>query len=127
VNQLKPGVNGEAYGSFDPAAATDKVVLPLIMDRNYNWYTGFNVMNVGTSATTVTCTFTGGTSYTVNTGSLAPGQAYTAIQANQISSGYVGSGTCAATNPTDKIVAVVNELNGVAAGDNLLVYEGIKK
>jgi hypothetical protein len=126
VNQLKPGVNGEAYGSFDAALATSTVVLPLIMDRNYNWYTGFNVMNVGSAATTVTCTFSG-TSYTVNTGSLAAGQAYTAIQSGAVASGYVGSGTCTATNPGDKIVAVVNELNGVAAGDNLLVYEGINK
>lgn len=126
VNQLKPGVNGEAYGSFDPASATNAVVMPLIMDRNSNWYTGFNVMNVGSAATTVSCTFSG-TSYTLNSGSLAPGQAYTAIQNNQIASGYVGSGTCTATNSTDKIVAVVNELNSVAAGDNLLVYEGINK
>ena len=126
VNQLKSGVNGEAYGSFDPASATNIVVMPLIMDRNSNWFTGFNVMNVGSAATTVTCTFTG-TAYTINTGSLAPSQAYTANQNNQIASGYVGSGTCTATNPGDKIVAVVNELNSVAAGDNLLVYEGINK
>jgi len=126
VNQLKPGVNGEAYGSFDPASATNTVVLPLIMDRNSNWFTGFNVMNVGSAATTVTCTFSG-TTYTFDTGSLAPGQAYTAIQKDQIASAYVGSGTCTATNAGDKIVAVVNELNSVAAGDNLLVYEGINK
>lgn len=122
INQLKPGVNGEAYGSFDVANATSKVVLPLIMDRNSGWYTGFNVMNVGSSSTTVNCTFTG-TSYTVS-GTLSPGQALTAIQSNQISSGYVGSGVCQAANSTDKIVAVVNELNP-AVGDNLLVYEGI--
>jgi len=126
VNQLKTGVNGEAYGGFDPAAATNKVVLPLVMDRNSNWYTGFNVMNVGGAATTVTCTFSG-TSYTINTGSLASGQAYNAIQNGQIASGYVGSATCTAANSGDKIVAVVNELNSVAAGDNLLVYEGINQ
>ena len=124
VNQLKPGVNGEAYDSFDTAAATNKVILPLIMDRNSNWFTGFNVMNVGTASTTVTCTFSG-SSYTLNTGPLAAGQAYTALQNGAISSGYVGSGTCTATNAGDKIVAVVNELNSVATGANLLVYEGI--
>jgi hypothetical protein len=126
VNQLKSGVNGEAYGGFDPASATNTVVMPLIMDRNSNWFTGINIMNVGSGATTVTCSFTG-TVYTLNTGSLAPGQAYTAIQKDQIASGYVGSGTCTATNPGDKIVGVVNELNNVAAGDNLLVYEGVNK
>lgn len=125
VNQLKAGVNGEAYGSFDASDATNKVVLPLIMDRNGDWFTGFNVMNVGSAATTVTCTFTG-TSYTVS-GTINPGGALTDIQAGKISTGYVGSGTCEATNSTDKIVAVVNELNGVAPGDNLLVYEGINQ
>jgi hypothetical protein len=124
VNQLLPGVNGEAYGSFNPANATNKVVMPLIMDRNSGWFTGFNVMNVGSSSTTVTCTFTG-TSYTVS-GTLNPGQALTDIQNNKINNGYVGSGTCTASNPTDKIVAVVNELNP-SAGDNLLVYEGINQ
>lgn len=125
VNQLKPGVNGEAYGSFDSASATNTVVLPLIMDRNGGWYTGFNVMNVGAAATIVTCAFSG-TAYTYTTLSLAPGQASTAIQNGLIASGYVGSATCTATNAGDKIVAVVNELNP-AAGDNLLVYEGISK
>lgn len=125
VNQLKPGINGEAYGGFNPASATKTVVMPLIMDRNSGWFTGFNVMNVGAAATTVTCTFSG-TAYTINTGSLAPGKAYTAIQNNQIASGYVGSGTCTATNSGDKIVAVVNEVKNLP-GDNLLVYEGINK
>ena len=126
VNQLKTGVNGEAYGSFDPASATNTVVMPLIMDRNNGWFTGFNVMNVGSAPTTVSCTFTG-TSYTLTTGSLAAGQAYTANQNNQIASSYVGSATCSATNPGDKIVAVVNEVKNGVAGDNLLVYEGINK
>jgi hypothetical protein len=126
VNQLKPGVNGEAYGSFDSTVATNTVVLPLIMDRNSNWYTGFNVMNVGSADTIVTCTFSG-SSYTFTSPSLAPGAASTAIQKDQIAPGYVGSATCTATNAGDKIVAVVNELNSVAAGDNLLVYEGINK
>lgn len=125
VNQLKPGVNGEAYDGFDPATATQTMVMPLIMDRHGAWYTGFSVMNVGSGDTTVNCTFTG-TSYTLNTGVLSPGQALASIQQNQIANNYVGSGTCTATNPSDKIVAVVNEVK-VATGDYLLVYEGINK
>jgi hypothetical protein len=122
VNQLLPNVNGEAYGSFDSSAATATVVMPLIMDRNSGFYTGFNVVNVGGAATTVNCVFTGGTSYTVNA-NLNPGQGTTALQNNQISDGYVGSGTCTA-GAGGKIVAVVNEL-GPSGGDYLLVYEGI--
>jgi hypothetical protein len=122
VNQLLPGVNGEAYNGFNVAEATSKVVMPLIMDRNSGWFTGFNVMNVGDSATTVSCTFTG-TTYTVGA-TLQPGEALNDIQNNKIASGYVGSGTCTA-GAGGKIVAVVNELGGNTSADQLLVYEGV--
>jgi hypothetical protein len=121
VNQLKPGVNGEAYGSFDSAAATDTVVMPLIMDRNSGYYTGFNVANVGAGSVTVNCTFTG-SAYTVSD-TLAAGEAMTALQNGLIADGYVGSGTCTATGGT--IVGVVNELGPSGTADQLLVYEGI--
>lgn len=120
VNQLLPGTNGEAYGGFDPANATGTSVLPLIMDRNSGYYTGFNVMNVGGSSTTVDCTFTG-SSYTVG-GTLDPGKALTDLQNGKIADGYVGSATCTSGG---SIVAVVNELGPSATSDQLLVYEGI--
>lgn len=122
VNQLLPNRNGESYSGFDPALATDKVVMPLIMDRNSGYFTGFNVMNVGTVTTSVTCTFTG-TSYTVS-GALNPGQALTDLQNGRISNGYVGAGTCIASG-SGKIVAVVNQLGPSTTSDQLLVYEGI--
>ncbi len=114
VNQLLPNRNGESYSGFDPSLATNKVVMPLIMDRNSGYFTGFNVMNVGTTSTTVTCTFTG-TSYTV-TGTLNQGQALTDLQSGKIANGYVGSGTCTASG-SGKIVAVVNELGPSSTSD----------
>jgi hypothetical protein len=123
VNQLKAGLNGEAYSGFAPPAPADTtVVMPLIMDRNGGYYTGFNVTNAGTSSTDVTCTFTG-TGYTVGPTTLAPGAAMTALQNNQIASGYVGSGTCTSTG--EPILGVVNELGAAGAADQLLVYNGI--
>lgn len=122
VNQLKPGVDGEAYGAFDPANATDTVVLPLIMDRNSGFFTGFNLMNVG-SSTSVNCTFTGSSvtvSQTLNTD-----EALTAIQLNALADGYVGSATCTA-GAGGKLLAVVNEVKS-GTTDNLLVYEGISQ
>lgn len=121
VNQLKEGVNGEAYGGFDPASAGQTVVLPLIMDRNDDWFTGFSVQNVGSGSTSVNCTFTG-TSYSA-AATLAPGEALTEVQLNAIANGYVGSGTCTAGSG-GKIAAVVNELR-INSNDNLMVYEGI--
>lgn len=121
VNQTTSLIAG-AYGSFSPSQATSKVVLPLIMDRNSGWHTGFTVANFGSASTTVTCTFTG-TAYTVS-GTLAPGAVLLDIQNNKIANKYVGSGTCTATGAGAKIVAVVNEI-AAGSGDTLLVYEGL--
>lgn len=125
VNQLLPGVNGEAYGAFSKADATNTVVMPLIMDRNSNYFTGINVQNVGTGTTTVECSFTD-TNYSISQ-SLGAGEALTDIQNNKIADGYIGAGTCTTTDSGGKIVATVNQLNQVAAGDQLLVYEGINR
>lgn len=123
-NQLLPGVNGEAYGSFAAADATDTVVMPLIMDRNAGYYTGFNVANVGTSATNVNCTFTN-SSYTVS-GNVPAGGALTDLQNGKIGDTYVGAATCSG-DAGSKIVAVVNQLGANGAADQFLVYEGINK
>lgn len=124
VNQLLPGVNGEAYNAFSVTDASNVVVLPLIMDRNSGFFTGINVQNVGDAATTVKCTFTNAT-YTVEK-TLQPGEALNDIQQNKIADRYVGGGRCASTDTSAKIVAVVNELKPGTL-DQLLVYEGINK
>lgn len=123
-NQLTSGLNGEAYGSFDVNAATNKVVMPLIMDRNSGYFTGFSVQNVGTAATTVSCTFTAPSNYTISK-SLQPGEALFDIENGLIADKYVGSGTCASTDAAAKLVGVVNELSLTRAGDQLLVYEAV--
>jgi hypothetical protein len=117
---------GAAYGSFDATGATATVVFPLIMDRNYGYFTGFNVMNAGTNDATVSCTFTG-SGVTVGPTLLAPGQALTHTQLNQIANNYVGAATCTATGTTPKIVGVVNQLLNTGTADTFLVYEGVNK
>lgn len=120
VNQLNAGANkGAAYEGFAPSTATSSVVMPLIMDRNSNYWTGFSVANVGTITTTVQCTFSN--SMYVESATLAPGEAMTRLQNGQIASGYVGSATCTASSG-GQIVGVVNELNSVLPGDVFLVY-----
>lgn len=122
-NQLLPGRNGEAYGSFSADEATAKVVMPLIMDRNGGFFTGFSVQNVGDAATSVTCTFTN-SSVTIPATTLQPGAALADLQSNKLGDRYVGAGTCTAT-AGGKIVAVVNQLGASSTADQLLVYEGI--
>lgn len=125
VNQFK-SASGEAYGAFDPNTATAGVVMPLIMDRRGNagqYWTGISIMNVGTSAVDITCTFTN-TSYTV-TQTVQPDASLVDLQQGKIASNYAGSGTC--TTSSGKIVGIVNELSQRLPGDNLLVYEAISK
>ena len=122
VNQLG-GKKGEAYSGFDPASASDTVVLPLIMDRNGGYFTGFNIVNAGASNTDISCSFTG-TGYTVSLINAAPGDALNDIQGGDIADGYVGAATCTATGGDALILGVVNEL-GPGNKDVFLVYNGI--
>jgi hypothetical protein len=125
VNQLNTAANkGAAYEGFDPASATDTVVMPLIMDRNGGYFTGFSVANVGTSSTTVNCTFT--SSSHTESATLDAGEAMAPIQGDQIADGYVGSATCTAGSGGE-IVGVVNELNATLTGDAFLVYDAFNQ
>jgi hypothetical protein len=92
------------------------------MDRNAGFYTGFNVMNIGSSAT-VSCTFSGST-YTVSA-ALNTGVALNDLQVNKLAPGYVGSATCSA--PGGAIVAVVNELGTSTSADLLFTYEAFNQ
>ncbi len=122
VNQLNNVTGaGEAYSGFDPNALTNKVVMPLIMDRNFGYFTGFNIVNAGGAATNVACTFTN-SAVTVNA-SLAAGAVLNDVQLNKLGDGYVGSATCTG-DAGAKLAAVVNEL-GTGGGDQFLVYEAI--
>lgn len=114
---------GASYSSFNPDRATAKVVMPLIDQGNYGYFTGFNVMNVGISATSVTCTFSG-SAYTVSQADLAAGAAITAVQiGTALGEGYVGSATCTATGGDQKIIGVVNHTRLNTNQDTFLVYE----
>ena len=136
VNQLNNSTNkGAAYGAFNPANGTSTVELPLIMDRNFDYYTGYSIANVGTTEVNITCTYTGSPDTPSNstTNPLPPGGAFTIVNLNQLGNPYVGAATCLAsnnnlvdTNPP-QIVGIVNELNSNATSDSFLVYEGTNR
>jgi len=128
VNQFKGTLNGGAYDGFDPSTASANVVLPLIMNANSGYWTSINLMNVGGSTATVTCTFTpyGAVPLPTLTKTLAPDEGISWLQAAGDEFGatkYIGSATCNA--PGTQIVAIVNELGASTTADQLLVYEGI--
>jgi hypothetical protein len=130
INQLNStGQNkGGAYDSIDPSTATNTVVLPLIMDRNSGWYTGFNVQNVSTTSSThVLCTFSGNmaTTYKVE-GDVPAGGTIGETQDGKIGAGFIGSAVCTATGGTEnKIVGIVNQLNAGSTTDLFMVYNAI--
>jgi hypothetical protein len=123
VNQHNFSNNkGASYGAFNPDQATAKVVMPLITDHNYGYFTGFNVQNVGTSAATVSCTFYN-SARTVGPEVLAPGDALTDTQYGVLGDPYVGSATCTAVEGDAKIIGVVNYLRSSGTADTFLTYE----
>jgi len=124
VNQLNSSSNkGGSYDGFDSSSATSKVVFPLIQDRFFGYFTGFSIMNVGSVATTIDCTFSGSAVHQTSA-SVAPGASYTAQQQNAIANAYNGSGTCTATAAGAKIVGIANQLKSAGTTDTFFVYEG---
>ena len=115
--------SADSYQAINPADATSHVNMPLIMDRNYNNFTGIAVANVGAQATSITCTFWN-TTYQVSQSNVAPGAALTAVQLDNIANGHVGSGTCTASGGDAKIAAIVNEArqNSPSTTDALYIY-----
>ncbi|MEM7332298.1 MAG: hypothetical protein AAF490_09410, partial [Chloroflexota bacterium] len=122
VNQTNLGDSGSAYNAIDSASATGTVSFPLIMQANFGFFTGFNVMNVGNSAASVNCTFSGSGGPANFTQSIAAGSVYTAVQGG--AGQYVGSATCTASGGS--LVGVANEL-GPAGGDTFFAYGGFNQ
>lgn len=133
VNQLNAADSkGNAYIAFDPAGATSDVVFPLIMDRNYGYFTGFNVANAGTTtiaAADLTCTVTGtspsgAVSMDFNpTADIPAGGAWNLVNNNTLADRFVGSAYC--TGPAgSQLLGIVNELRFTAGADTALAYEG---
>lgn len=121
-----------AYGAFDPAAATGKVVLPLVLKNRgaaYKFWTGFNIQNLSGTASTLQCTYTKFGSMSadlVRTYDLPANGAANVLQNADpdLPEDYYGSATCT-TNPNVPVVGVVNELSQTdPISERLLVYEG---
>ena len=131
VNQVKMTgtVLGTAYNGFDADSATNKVSAPLIMANNSGYYTGVQVMNVGTSSTSITLTYgpnaAGSFAPAPETTTINPGDSYNSIQSGGAwgTHKYVGSLTVAA-GAGAKIVMIANQINPSAAGDQFMTYDG---
>lgn len=115
-----------AYNAFKPDDASQCVSLPLIMDRNSNYWTSISVVNIGAD-TTVTVDYSDYGTTIDEQFTLASGASYNLLHApgaNSISDQYVGSATVCGANSTDELLVIVNEQNMVATGDTLYTYNG---
>lgn len=134
VNQLNSGANkGAAYSAFNSGSGSESVIFPLLADRNYGYFTGYSVVNVGTTtiaAADLTCTIRGqdrnGTPVELEfnpPSNLSPGNSWVQVNLNTLADGFVGAGTC--VGPAGSLlVGTVNELSTGGAGDTFMVYEG---
>jgi hypothetical protein len=119
VNQVLAGATapdpdfGTAYEGFDPAGASSQASAPLIMAKNYGYYTGVQVQNVsGADPCNVTLTFSANTvgafTPTSESESIASGASHTFLQSGgQWTDTYVGSATIAGDGCS--VVAIVNQ------------------
>jgi hypothetical protein len=122
--QSLSGYDGFTNGSM-------KVVIPLVMANNSNYWTGVQVQNVGTANTNVTIAYgpnTAGaftpTNDTCN--NLAPGKSCTVLQSGgQWTGKYIGNATV--TSSAQPIAAIANQVNlsGGATNSKAAAYEGI--
>lgn len=133
VNQLNSAAKkGAAYDAFSSTAGTAKVVFPLIMDRNYNYFTSWSIANLGTGTLAtgaIQCAVKGkdinGTLVEMvlsNPSPIDPGAGWTLNHQNIIANRFVGGAICTAPNGSE-IVGSVNELQNSTI-DSFLVYEG---
>jgi hypothetical protein len=126
VNQSSP-TSGTAYEGLDQSTTpTNRASLPLLVSQNAGFNTGVQCRNVGSSATTITLTysdFNGFTPSPAEETNVAAGG--TANFQQNFGQQYVGSGVVT-TSPSSNVVCIVNQLNdGTIGGDAFLTYNGI--
>jgi hypothetical protein len=124
VNELN-AATGQAmtYDAFNTGTAT--VNMPLIMYGNSGYFTGEQIQNIGSTATTVTLSING---TVVATQPIAAGASFTWYGSNLIpGGGKVGSATATAS-AGGTIVGVVNEITSPQqSGDTSFSYEGFNQ
>ena len=120
VNEVGASGQGMAYNAF--TGGTSKIFAPLLMSNNSGWWTGFQVMNIGTSPATVNLKVNGTqTDSTV----IAPGTLKVWFPVPGMPS-KIASGVAEGATGTEQLVGIVNEISS-ASGDNAMSYEAINQ
>ena len=124
VMQVGTGATKAMLGYNGFSGGSAEIKAPLVMANNSGFFTGIQVMNVGSAATDVTITYDPSGSFAPaqdTCPALAVGQSCTKLQlGGQWTSTYVGGATVS-TTPAQNVVAIVNQLSLVGQGT---AYEG---
>jgi len=131
VMQLNAGSFPVLMGYNGFTGGSTSVALPLVMANNSGYYTGIQVQNAGSVSTEVTIDYSPNGYGTFNPANevftLAPGASATYIQSGGKWAGqgrYVG-GAVITNSASQPLVAIVNQVNAIAAGQALgTAYEG---
>jgi hypothetical protein len=116
VNQQKPAAGtASAYEGFDPGAATDEVVVPLVQSRNGSassgWvYTSINIATADGNSHSVTCDFSPAPGFTDPTDATGSGASVVFLQNDIYGTGdkFIGGAVCS-TSDGSSIFAIVNQ------------------
>ena len=136
VNQVHLAqVKGGAYVAFDPAQGGAKIIYPLIMDRNWGYFTSHSIVNVGATEIPVdglSCLFTGtsttgAVSKTISNPIAIPADgSWTLNHDGLLGDGFVGGATC--TGPVGSLLVGTSNQLGTGTRwigvDSVLVSEG---
>ncbi len=136
VNQLNTNTKkGGSYNAFDPAKGGSGIIYPLIMDRNWDYFTSWSIVNVGDgeiAAEAIVCEVTGKdgngaevTKTLKNDEAIEVGASWTLEHKDLLADGFVGGATCSVTG--GKVIGTANQFANSArwtGKDTLLVYEG---
>jgi hypothetical protein len=118
-----------AYNTFNPADATPRVSVPLIFNDRNGFNTGVQLQNVDSSDAQVRITYTLSTGATaVDFGVVPAGGSFTFYQPDnaELPAGSVGSAVVENIGGgSQRIVAIVNEVNYARGGDASSTYEGL--
>jgi hypothetical protein len=129
VSQYNTGNNtGMAYNAFNPADATPRISIPLVFKDRNGFNTGVQVQNVENTDAQARITYTLSTGATAVEFAVVPaGGSYTFYQpdAQELPAGSVGSAVIENIGGSQRLVAIVNQVNYARGGDASSTYEGL--
>ena len=117
-----------AYNAFTPADATPRISIPLVFKDRNGFNTGIQVQNVDNTDAQARITYSLSTGATAVEFAVVPaGGSHTFYQPDnqELPAGSVGSAVIENIGGSQRLVAIVTEVNYARGGDASSTYEGL--